>query len=113
MLRSLADWMDLVESNPFPDAAHDGTKLHVVILDNTPPEATLAALAARAQALSGADAEDRYSRRGTVLYLHTPNDLGQLGAAEIVWRTLSGDATMRNWRTVLALKDLAQQTGAS
>ncbi len=113
MLRSLAEWRELVESNPFPDAANDGTKLHVVILNNTPPEATLAALAARAQALSGVDAEDRYIHHGTVLYLHTPNGLGRSKLAETVMRTLSGDATLRNWRTVLALQDLAQQTGAS
>ena len=91
----------------------DGTKLHVVILNNTPPEATLAALAARAQALSGVDAEDRYIHRGTVLYLHTPNGLGRSKLAETVMRTLSDDATLHSWRTVLALQDLAQQTGAS
>jgi uncharacterized protein (DUF1697 family) len=28
ILRSLAEWMELIESNPFPDVASDGTKLH-------------------------------------------------------------------------------------
>ena len=31
--RTVDEWQTMIDANPFPEAAADGTKLHVVVLD--------------------------------------------------------------------------------
>ncbi|TIT58732.1 MAG: DUF1697 domain-containing protein, partial [Mesorhizobium sp.] len=47
-----------------------------------------------------------------VLYLHAPEGLGKSVFANLIPRTLKVPGTARNWRSVLALVEMAGQTGA-
>ena len=92
-LRTADEWAGIIARNPYPnEAAQDGSKVHVFLLDAEPDEERLAALRAVA---SGAD---EWVCRGRELYLHTPGGIGRSKLNPE--RTLKVGATARNWRTV-------------
>jgi len=101
IIRTAGDWARVIAANPFPEAAADGTKLHVMFLPGLATEAvrSFAADAYRPEELSVADFE---------IYLSLPNGIGRsklAGALGKVDNAASG--TIRNWNTVLALSDLS------
>jgi uncharacterized protein (DUF1697 family) len=99
-VRTASRWRALIDLNPFPGAAGDGTRLHAVLLDGQPPPEAFERL--RALATS----EELAAGEG-VLYLHTPDGLGQSKVAEAIDRVLRVPATTRNWNTVLKLREMA------
>ncbi|MBB6466614.1 uncharacterized protein (DUF1697 family) [Aminobacter lissarensis] len=103
MVRDLG-WMEaLVANNPYPDMAEDPTKLHASALERAPTSEEIARLAERCTG------PERFVVKGDVLYLHAPDGLGKSKFAEILPRTLKVPGTMRNWRTVLTLLEMAQK----
>ncbi|AWN22755.1 hypothetical protein DKM44_05520 [Deinococcus irradiatisoli] len=99
ILRSAGEWQHLIMDNPYPEqAAADGSKVHLTLLGAEPTEAGLDALRAID---SGAD---EWTRRGSVLYLYTPNGLGQ---SKLNPDKLGVLTTTRNWRTVIKLAEMA------
>ncbi|MBE1203719.1 DUF1697 domain-containing protein [Aminobacter carboxidus] len=103
MVRDLG-WIEaLVANNPYPDMAGDPTKLHASALERAPTSEEVARLAERCTG------PERFVVKGDVLYLHTPDGLGKSKFAEILPRTLKVPGTMRNWRTVLTLLEMAQK----
>ncbi len=101
MLRSAVEWAELIAANPYPlQAAADGTKVHLALLDAEPGETALAALRA---VQSGAD---EWVWLGRALYLHTPDGLGN---TRLNPDRLKVGVTTRNWRTVLRLGELAAE----
>ena len=99
--RTLAEWRSIIESNPFPDAAAAGTTLHLVVLDGRPTAA-----------VKGFDDSkfdpDAMRVVGREVYLSLPTGLGRSKLAAAVMRLDNAKTgTARNWKTVLALAELA------
>jgi uncharacterized protein (DUF1697 family) len=104
LVRSAADWRDVVAANPF--AGSDPADLHVSLLDASPPAGTaerLAAAASGGQRVALVDRQAYWCLPGGV----TPAR-PLLTAAD---RAL-GPGTMRNWRTVLKLTDMVEEVDA-
>jgi uncharacterized protein (DUF1697 family) len=100
-VRSLGDWVAMIERNPFDEAAGDGKRLHAILLDGEPAKDAVAKLEALATT------ERMKSGKG-VLYLHTPDGLGRSPVAAALDRVLGVPITVRNWNTVLKLRELAR-----
>jgi uncharacterized protein (DUF1697 family) len=100
MARSLDHWRRIVADNPFPQVT-DPKALHVFCLAGNSPT-TAADLTARA----GPD--ERVLVTPTEVYLHTPKYLSGSLIAERMDRLMHTPTTARNWRSVLAILDLAQ-----
>ena len=99
--RTASEWQAIVEANPFPEAAADGTKLHVVVLDGkatgTVKDFDHSKFAPEALGVSERE-----------VYLSLPEGLGRSKLAAAVMRLDNAKSgTARNWKTVLALADLA------
>ena len=103
MVRDLG-WLEaLVANNPYPEVAGDHTKLHASALEREPTAEEIARLAERCTG------PESFEVKGDVLYLHAPDGLGKSKFAEVLPRTLKVPGTMRNWRTVLTLLEMAQK----
>lgn len=91
----------VIAANPYPEAASDPKTLHAYFLASKPKRADLDGLA-RLQA-----ATERFALIDRVFYLHAPDGIGRSKLAATAERLLGVEATARNWRTVLALANLA------
>jgi uncharacterized protein (DUF1697 family) len=102
VLRSAAELSAVVEGNPFLGPGVDPDLLHVAFLAQRPPAAAAAALDPLRSP------PDRLELRGRDLFLHLPNGVARTRITN-AWldRTLGTTSTVRNWRTVLALLELA------
>jgi uncharacterized protein (DUF1697 family) len=103
MVRGVGLIEALVANNPYPEVAGDHTKLHASALEREPTAEEIARLAERCTG------PERFEVKGDVLYLHAPDGLGKSKFAEVLPRTLKVPGTMRNWRTVLTLLEMAQK----
>jgi uncharacterized protein (DUF1697 family) len=99
--RTIGEWQAIIDANPFPAATADGTKLHVVVLDGPVVEA-LATFDARSFA------PEEVSVGDGVIYLSLPEGIGRSKLAIALQRVGNAKSgTSRNWRTVVALAELA------
>ena len=99
VLRMAGEMAEVVERHPFGD---DSSHTHVAFLAETPTSA-------RAKALASLEiAPDRVELRGQNLYWHLPNGVqgAQVSAARLE-KELAVAATVRNWRTVTRLAEMA------
>ena len=98
-----AELAAVVKANPFVAEAADPTRVVVSFLGSPVP-------AAVAAAFDLSDLPERGQLGERVLYLHYPNGQGRSKLVPAVLeRRLGGIwGTARNWRTVLALRDMAQ-----
>ncbi|WP_011580761.1 MULTISPECIES: DUF1697 domain-containing protein [Chelativorans] len=101
LVRSLAEWVKAIEQNPYPDVVAEPTKLHHFALEREPEAQAVKALQGKA---TGAE---RFVLNGRSLYLHTPDGMGRSLFVPKIEPTLKVAMTARNWRTVLALRDMA------
>jgi len=101
LVRSHSEWVESIRHNPFPEAVGEPTKLHLFTLDSEPEQRDIEALQAKATGT------ERLAVRGRSLYLHTPDGMGRSLFVPKIEPTLKVAMTARNWRTVLALRDLA------
>jgi uncharacterized protein (DUF1697 family) len=92
-----------IRGNPFPDAVSEPNTLHVTFLSSTPEQPDLAAL----EALRSV--RERFLLDGSVFYLHAPDGIGRSKLATRVEKALGVSGTTRNWRTVGALRALADR----
>ncbi len=105
-LRTAAELDEVVAANPF--AAQPAEQLHVVFLDETLPAAALAALGARR---SG---DEQLAASGRELFLLLPHGFGRSKlAAACTGPGVPGGATVRNWKTVLALEAMLRPESAA
>ena len=105
--RTAGQWSALVAANPLLHLDDDPKRLHVTFLDGPPHADRLTALADEAAAL----APERIEVVGADAFLHTPGGFGVTRfTPSFLERRLGRVATTRNWRTVLALADLAEST---
>ncbi|MBL7486932.1 DUF1697 domain-containing protein [Frankia sp. AgB1.9] len=101
LLRTRDELAALAAANPYLDRQDDPTKLHVTFLAEEPARARAASLAA----LAGADEE--VTVVGRDVYLHCPNGYGRTKLNNTnIEKKLAVTGTTRNWRTVVALRDL-------
>jgi uncharacterized protein (DUF1697 family) len=99
ILRTPSQLARIVERNPFPDAGP--SDLHVGFAVRKPAKAAVASIDA-----------DRYLPEefavvGTEVYLRLPNGMGRARLPPYLDRTLGVPTTVRNWRTVEKLVELA------
>lgn len=99
MVRSAAELDAVIAANPFAGRTDDPTQLHVGFGKEA---ATLPALDFTTFLPEAVAVEGRES------YLYLPNGMGRSKlATELAKPKYKAITTMRNWRTVLALRDLA------
>jgi len=101
VLRTAAELARIADSPPF---GPDTSQTHVAFLDREPGEPG---------ALAAFDpAPDRFEVAGTEVYLLYPNGVhGSRLTGALLERRLGVTATLRNWRTVAKLADLAGSLG--
>jgi uncharacterized protein (DUF1697 family) len=107
MVRDLVWFARLVGENPYPEAAADHTKLHAYALEREPTADEVARLAEKCIG------PERFEVKRDVLYLSAPDGLGKSVFANLIPRVLKVPGTARNWRSVLALLEMAAQAGKS
>jgi uncharacterized protein (DUF1697 family) len=97
-LRTAAQWASVVADNPYPGTPP--TQLHVAFMDRKPSAAAWRALD------QTPFAPEEAALHGREVYLHLPNGIGRAKLPNAL-RALREPATVRNWRSVLALHDMA------
>jgi uncharacterized protein (DUF1697 family) len=99
-----SEWDALIASNPFPDAISVPKLLHAAWLAAAPGPENVETV--RGYAVDG----EAIEVIGNVAYLHTPHGFGRSKMAERFDKRIGVPNTARNWRTVLALRDLAAKS---
>lgn len=92
-------------SNPFPDAEADPSMLHLVFLASVPKHPGLDALE------SVKTENERFALKSDIFYLHAPDGIGRSKLAARMERALGIAATVRNWRSVCKILDMARRCG--
>lgn len=104
MVRTREELHQVVKDNPFLDRGAAATQLHVVFMAGAVPAS-----------LEGVDlatfAPEEAHVKGTHLYLHLPDGSGRSKLAAVLARRKGPAGTMRNWRTVTKLVELADGIG--
>jgi uncharacterized protein (DUF1697 family) len=102
MVRNVREWDRVISDNPYPQAEEKPKTVHAFVLDDQPAEERIAILKTK-------DAgSEEWEIIGDALYLHTPDGFGKSVLGNLVERTLKVPMTARNWNTVKALKELAE-----
>ncbi|WP_165250313.1 DUF1697 domain-containing protein [Paludisphaera soli] len=105
MLVEASRWIEIVDGNPYAEAAEEDPKsVHVGVCLGQPDAKGLAALLAKAKG------PEAFEIRGDVVYLHAPDGLGRSKFAEGMEKAGGVPMTMRNWRTIEALWAMAEET---
>lgn len=105
MIRTAPELVAVAEANPYREQARaDPTRVHVGFLSAEPDDpATLSF------DLEGY-APEELVHDGRTVYLHLPNGIGRSRlAADLTKRARDVEVTMRNWRTVARLVEMAAQ----
>ncbi len=105
LTRTAEELVKTVRANPFLKAGADVERLHVAFLADRPAAANVKALD------PDRSPPDAFAVRGREIYLHLPNGAGRTKLTNAYFDTkLETVSTLRNWRTVLKLLELAAQT---
>lgn len=106
-LWSLAAYESVLAACPYQaEGAADGAKVHVVFHHTAPIAGAMAQPAPGLEA--HATAGERFMAGQGALYLHAPAGFGTSALVAKLPRYLKGTQTARNWRTCLAVRDLAR-----
>lgn len=98
MLRSAPEWEVVVAANPYPGV--EPTTLHVAFLGGDP------APGAADSVDRDAFAPEEFEIVGRQVYMHLPNGMGRSKLPQAL-EIIGIPATVRNWRTVTKLAELA------
>ncbi len=102
VVRSADELRRVAKGNPFLRAGADVGTLHVAFLSDLPSAARVAVLD------PNRSPPDQFTVRAREIYLHCPNGLGRSKLTNQYFDSkLEVTCTMRNWRTVLKLLELA------
>ena len=102
VVRSAEELRRVAKGNPFLRAGADVGTLHVAFLSAPPSAASVAALD------PNRSPPDQFTVRGREIYLQCPNGLGRTKLTNQYFDSkLEITCTVRNWRTVLKLLELA------
>ncbi|MBR9991042.1 MAG: DUF1697 domain-containing protein [Gemmatimonadetes bacterium] len=104
LIRTAGEWADCVAGNPFPDeSAAEPNRVMLGLAKNPPKPGAADRLQERAS--SG----ERVIAAGDALWAHFPAGAGTSKITPALLDRLAGSpVTMRNWRTVLKLDELAR-----
>ena len=103
LLRTAADLGETIRQNPFLEAGASENWLHVLFLADQPDAGRVAALNPLRSP------PDAYAVRGREIYLRLPNGGAKTKLTNAYFDSrLATISTVRNWRTVLKLFELAQ-----
>ncbi len=91
-----------IKANPFPEAESTPRSLHVGFLDTDPPNPDLEKLEEIKK-----DGE-RFQLIEKAFYLHAPDGIGRSKLAANAERALGVPMTLRNWRTVAKVREIAR-----
>ncbi len=106
LVRSSPELDAVVAANPFLEVERDPTKLHVTFLGEEKDGAAVEP--------PGGRGRDTFEILGREVFLHCPDGYGRSKLTNGFFeRRLGTVATTRNWRTVLALADLARERSAT
>lgn len=107
MLLTTGELSRALARNPFREATAAPTTLHLLFLSGAAgdPHPALAALEALRAGL------ERFELQGGVLYLWCPDGIGRSKLAGGVEKATGRRATVRNWRTVEKLREMAEEAG--
>jgi uncharacterized protein (DUF1697 family) len=100
-VRTLAQWQQVIDENPFAEVLTKGNQEHAVFVDAPPADAAVEALRALATT-------EQLDLRDGVLYLYTPDGFGTSLVAAGLDKILKVPWTARNWNTVLKLREMAE-----
>ena len=104
ILRSAGELDEIVQANPFVATGADPATLHVAFLAAVPDAARLAALDPHRSP------RDELAAGKQELYLRLRDGVGRTKlTSAYLDATLATTSTLRNWRTVLALRDLSRR----
>jgi uncharacterized protein (DUF1697 family) len=104
IVRAAADWQDYIASNPFPDASQNEPNLVMLALSRHPPKHD-----AFFRLLERAGNGERIAQRGDAFWIHFTAGVAKSKLTPALLDRLVGSpVTMRNWRTVLKLNELAK-----
>jgi uncharacterized protein (DUF1697 family) len=103
VVRSANEWQGYVSECPFPAEREETPNLVMLLLSKQP----LAPDAVR-ELTERAAAGERIERRSDTLWMHFPQGVGRSKLTpSILDRAVGSPATMRNWRTVVKLRELS------
>jgi len=92
----------IASANPYPEAEATPKFLHVWFLTESATNPDI-------DAMNSIKAEsERFTLTDDALYLHAPDGIGRSRLAAKIDRHLGVSTTVRNWRTVSKLLDLAK-----
>jgi len=100
-VRSIDEWNCMIAKNPYPLGKDNPKSVHAVILDDDPTDVALSECDGLARQ------SESFTLRNRVLYLYTPEGFGTSKLAGALDKVLKVPLTARNWRTVLALQEIA------
>jgi uncharacterized protein (DUF1697 family) len=102
--RSIAELEAARDSNPFLAAGCDNAKLHVVFLADAPDSSGVARLD------PDRSPPDEFALHGREIFLFCPNGMARTRYTNAYWdSSLKTTSTVRNWKTVLKLIELAEE----
>jgi uncharacterized protein (DUF1697 family) len=105
ILLEAADLENVIAANPYPEAEPYPKSLHVFFLAAAPPNPDLKKLESiRLES-------ERFTLKGKLFYLHTPDGVGRSKLAAGIERALGVPATGRNWQTVCKVLEMAKSSG--
>lgn len=106
MVRTAEDLAAIVQANPFAEQAQqEPTTVHVAFLSSQPTDATALGVDPDEYAPEQLALGDR------VVYLHLPGGMGRSRLATDLGKRRSGvEMTVRNWRTVSKLLEMARMS---
>ena len=108
VIRSSAELARVVARNPFLKRRIDHDWLHVAFLADAPDRSRAASLD------PDRSPGDEFVLRGREIYLHLPNGAGKSKLTNAWFDSkLATTSTIRNWRTVLTLLEMARAPGPS
>jgi uncharacterized protein (DUF1697 family) len=103
IVRAATDWPAYVKSNPFPDVCEKEPNLVMLGLSKSPPKADTE-MRLQERAAPG----ERIVRVSDALWIHFGSGMARTKLSPALLDRLAGSpVTMRNWRTVLKLGELA------
>ena len=105
MVRTAEQWAGYAKANPFPDVARDAPNRLQLLVSKQPPKADAAAILTER-----ARAGESVRAAGGALWFHYPEGVGasKLTPA-LIDKACGSPSTGRNWRTVVKLKELAEE----
>ncbi len=101
VIRTADELVRIVEANPFAQAGREPRTLHVAFLRDAPNPSAVARLD------DSRSSPDEFAVIGNEIYLHLPNGVARTKlTVKYFDATLETTSTIRNWRTVLKLREL-------